>query len=65
MVDIEKEDKPKVAEKPRYTKEQFLSSKQFTAAQKDVLVAVLRDGETYTTEQAKRMVEVFLRTEVR
>ncbi|MFD2170316.1 hypothetical protein [Tumebacillus lipolyticus] len=48
----------------RYTKEQFLASKQFTLAQKDVLNALLSDEETYTTEQVKSLATEFLQKEV-
>lgn len=48
-----------------YTKEQFLASKQFTLAQKDVLNALLRDEETYTTEQVKSLATEFLLKEAR
>ncbi|WP_019535033.1 hypothetical protein [Paenibacillus ginsengihumi] len=49
---------------PAYTKEQFLSSKRFTAIQRDVLAAVLEDGKTYTNFQAKQALEAYLRKEL-
>lgn len=52
------------AEQPAYSKEQFLASKRFTAAQRDVLAAVLEDGKTYTDFQAKQALEAYLRKEL-
>ncbi|MFB6364248.1 hypothetical protein ACFCP7_09315 [Paenibacillus elgii] len=46
---------------PTFTKQQFLESKLFSALQKDVLNALLRDEETYTTDQVKQKIEAFLR----
>lgn len=50
---------------PKFSKEQFLSSKQFTVAQKDILSVLLKDGETYTVDQAKKQVDDFLKKEVK
>jgi hypothetical protein len=47
-----------------YTKEQFLASKQFTAVQKDVLRALLKDGETYTVDQAQKLIDDFAKRKV-
>ena len=61
-----KDEAPNISEsKPRYNKEQFLASKQFTTAQKDVLAAVLHDGQTYTFEEAKKRADEFLRKEAK
>lgn len=43
-----------------YTKQQFLSSTQFTGAHKDILNALLEDCKSYTTEQVKEIVETYL-----
>lgn len=40
-----------------YTKAQFLASKQFTAVQRDFLNAILEDGQSYTMDQVKQLVE--------
>jgi len=47
-----------------YTKAQFLASKQFTAVQKDVLRALMKDSETYTVEQARRLIDDFAKRKV-
>ncbi|GAA4828021.1 hypothetical protein GCM10023310_00900 [Paenibacillus vulneris] len=44
---------------PEYTKQQFLESSVFTAQQKDVLHALLLNGETYTIEQVTQKVKEF------
>lgn len=49
---------------PGYTKQQFLSSEQYTFQQKDVLNALLKDGERYSTQQVSKMIEKFLNKEV-
>ncbi|MFB0840960.1 hypothetical protein [Paenibacillus oleatilyticus] len=46
---------------PTFTKQQFLESKLFSALQKDVLSALLRDDEVYTTDQVQQKIEAFLR----
>lgn len=43
-----------------YTKQQFLNSTQFSAAHKDILNALLEDGESYTTEQVKELIKTYL-----
>ncbi|HEU4962263.1 MAG TPA: hypothetical protein VFV52_00165 [Bacilli bacterium] len=50
---------------PTFKKQQFLASKQFTTAQKDVLSALLQDGQSYTLEQARQLTEDFLKKETR
>jgi hypothetical protein len=50
---------------PVYTKAQFLASNQFTPIQKDVLRAILKDGETYTHEQVQKMIEDFAKRKVK
>lgn len=48
-----------------YTKQQFIQSKRFSDAQKDVLSAVLDDGKQYTLDDAKKALEQFLRRRVK
>lgn len=51
---------------PQYTKQQFLgASKRFTPQQKDVLAAVLGERQTYTREEATRLVDEFAKRTVR
>ena len=50
--------------KPAYTKGQFLASNQFTPIQKDVLRAILKDGETYTIDQAQKLIEHYAQRKV-
>ncbi|MGG4449651.1 hypothetical protein [Brevibacillus porteri] len=53
------------AKDPTFTKEQFLSSKQFTALEKDFLRSVLEDGKFYTVEHAREALNKTLNTEVK
>lgn len=53
-----------VKKKAEYTKQQFLNSKKFTSIQKDVLNALLDDGEKYTNDQVKQIMDDFMRKEV-
>lgn len=43
-----------------YSKQQFLSAKKF-ARQKDLIDALLVDGQAYTTDQVTKIVEDFLK----
>lgn len=52
------------AQEPTYSKTQFLSSGKFTGAQKDVLAALLQDGESLTYKQAVEKMNEFLKREV-
>ncbi|WP_423230554.1 hypothetical protein [Oxobacter pfennigii] len=47
-----------------YTKQQFLSSKKYTAGHKDLLSVLLEDKKSYTHEQVKNIAEKFLKKEV-
>ena len=47
-----------------FTKEQFLSSKNFAGLEKDLLQALLKDGESYTTDQAKKIMDDFKQRKV-
>lgn len=49
---------------PRFVKEQFLQSARFTNGEKDVLVAVLQDGQTYTHDEVQRELNAFKTREV-
>lgn len=50
---------------PTYTKAQFLASSRFTAAQRDILAAVLVGDRTYTDGEARKALESYLRKEVK
>lgn len=50
---------------PTYTKAQFLASKQFKPIQKDVLRALLKDGETYTFDQVQKLVDDYAKRTVK
>lgn len=50
---------------PMFTKQQFLASDKFSTRQKDVLNALLKDGEKYSTQQVEQMVKEFLAKEVK
>jgi hypothetical protein len=41
---------------PSFSKAQLLRSYNFTPIQKDVLRAVLKDGESYTLDQAHKLI---------
>ncbi|MBB6632762.1 hypothetical protein [Cohnella thailandensis] len=47
-----------------YTKAQFLASKQFTPAQKDVLRALMPDGESLTVDQAQKLISDYAKRKV-
>lgn len=65
MSDDTKETSSVKQKAPTYTKEQFLNSKQFSAVQKDIFHALLKDGESYTMDQVKKLVQEFLKKEVK
>lgn len=50
--------------KAGYFKKQFMQSTAFTAVEKDVLQALMHDGETYTMHQARKMVKDFAKRKV-
>lgn len=64
MAKKQSEAKPTAEQAASYTKQQFLASKQFSTMQKDMINALLKDGEKYTTGQVEQMIEQFLKTEV-
>lgn len=47
----------------KYTKAQFLGSKTL-GVQRDVIQAVLKDDETYTKEEAMKLIRGYLKKEV-
>lgn len=56
------------AEKPKlasFTKEQFLASRQRSGRERDILAAVLVDGKTYTIAEAEKVMQAYLRKEVK
>jgi hypothetical protein len=61
---MSKETATEVAQDPTYTKEQFIGSQRFTGAQKDVLNALLVDGESYTDTQVIKLINDFLEKKV-
>lgn len=52
------------SETPAFGKEQILSSKSFTALEKDVLQALLADGQEYTLAQARTEIEEYVKRSV-
>ncbi|PPQ49456.1 hypothetical protein C5G87_07045 [Paenibacillus peoriae] len=49
---------------PRFAKEQFQDSQQFTQIEKDTLSVLLEDGQNYTIGEAKRVLTEWLKKEV-
>ncbi len=47
-----------------YTKAQFLASKQFSPMQKDVLRALMPNGESFTLDQARKMINDYSKRKV-
>ncbi|SDD75370.1 hypothetical protein SAMN02799630_03938 [Paenibacillus sp. UNCCL117] len=48
----------------RYSKEQLLESRQYSQLEKDVLTALLEDEGLYTQEDAKALIEQFMKRAV-
>ena len=46
-------------QKPTFTKEQFLKSKSLNW-NKDVIQAILKDGQLYTKKEAEKMIKMYL-----
>jgi len=42
-----------------FTKEQLLQSARYSPQEKDILAAILQEGQTYTHEQASRLLAEF------
>ncbi|MCD3211821.1 hypothetical protein G8T71_10685 [Clostridium botulinum C/D] len=51
-------------EEVKFSKEQIVSSKQFTVIEKDILKAILEDRE-YSLEEVKEILEQFKEKEVK
>ncbi len=51
-------------EKLAFTKEAILASKKY-ANRRDVLGAILKDGESYTTEQVETLLAKFMKGKVK
>lgn len=49
----------------KFTKQQFLKSANFTPIQKDVLRSILKDDQTYTLDEVKKLVEDFAKRKVK
>lgn len=49
----------------RYRKAQILQSRRYNARQRDVLDALLRDGASYTKDEAKKILGDFLAKEAK
>lgn len=47
-----------------FTKDQILRSARYSPQERDVLAAVLREGQTYTHEQAAKLAAEFRRRKV-
>ncbi|MEK5089044.1 hypothetical protein MKY98_19265 [Paenibacillus sp. FSL M8-0228] len=50
---------------PRFAKEQFQDSKQFTQIEKDTLSVLLEDEQDYTISEARRVLAEWLKKEVK
>lgn len=48
----------------KFTKQQFLQSANFSPVERDVLRALMEDGQTYTHDQAKKLVGEFAKRKV-
>ncbi|MDL1163682.1 hypothetical protein P0100_21990 [Yersinia pestis] len=49
---------------PAFNKHQLAQSNQFSNREKDVLIAILEEGKTYTVQQVKEQLTTFLKKEV-
>lgn len=49
----------------RYTKEQFLKSRQRSGREKDVLSVVLEQNKTYTIAEAETAMQAFVKMEAK
>ncbi|PNQ78972.1 hypothetical protein C1T21_22765 [Paenibacillus sp. F4] len=50
---------------PRFAKEQFQESQQFTQIEKDTLSVLLEDEQDYTISEARRVLAEWLKKEVK
>lgn len=53
----------KQKEPVRYTKTQLASAKRYQG-KKDLITALLKEGKSYTTEEADQLLDVFLKGKV-
>ncbi|MEK3722310.1 hypothetical protein [Paenibacillus sp. FSL H8-0034] len=51
---------PKEPAAPAFTKRQLIEAKKYTAQQKDLINALLDDGQTYTQVQVDGLIGEFL-----
>lgn len=49
---------------PKFTKQQFLKVANFSQVERDVLRALMKDDETYTLDQAQKLVSDFAKRKV-
>ncbi|WP_339267399.1 hypothetical protein [Paenibacillus sp. FSL R5-0470] len=54
----------KVSNGERFGKEQIVNSSLFTVKEKDVLNVILQDDKSYTIEEAKQSMGLFINKEV-
>lgn len=59
------ENKQSSATKAAYTKRQFMESKRLSSSEKDILHALLQDDQKYTNEQIQKIIQDFLKKEVK
>lgn len=59
----DKKNNASTAEKPHFTKAQFMSANKY-ADRKDLVGALLDDKTEYTTEQVDELIEKFLKGKV-
>lgn len=50
---------------PRFTKQQFLQSRQRSGTDKDILSVVLNDSKTYTIAEAEKLIGDFKKRKVK
>lgn len=50
---------------PRFSKQQFLQSRQRTGSDKDILSVVLEEGNTYTIVEAEKLINDFKKRKVK
>lgn len=55
---------PKEEEKPLFSKKQLSESGRFSA-ERDILAALLKDDELYTAEQAKKIIDEYMKGRVK
>ena len=49
---------------PKFTKQQFRKAENFSLVERDALQALMKDNETYTMDQAKRLVSEYAKRKV-